>query len=44
MELEDDAVTEPNLILAYEPLKKLCERLEANKELCPVGLVINQIR
>ena len=42
MELEDDVVTEPYLILAYEPLMKLWERLESNEELCPVCLVINQ--
>lgn len=42
MELADDAVTEPNLILAYGPLMKLYKRLESNKELCPVCPVINQ--
>lgn len=36
MELEDDIVTETNLILACEPLMKLCERLESNKALCSV--------
>lgn len=41
MELEDDVVIEFNLILVYESFKKLCERLEVNKELCLVGLVIN---
>ena len=42
MELGDDAETEPNLILAYGPLMKLCKRLESDRELCPVCLVINQ--
>lgn len=42
MEPGDDAVTELNLILAYEPLRKLCKRLESDKELCPLCLVINQ--
>ena len=42
MELEDNAVTEPNLILAYGPFMKLYKRLESNKELCLVCLVINQ--
>lgn len=42
MEPGDDAVTEPNLILAYEPLRKLCKRLESDQELCPLCLVINQ--
>lgn len=42
LELEDDMGTEPNLILAVEPLMKLCERLESNKGLCPVCLAINQ--
>lgn len=44
MELEDDTMSEPNLILAYVPLTKLCKRPESNKELCPVCLGINQTR
>lgn len=42
MELEDDSVSESSPVVACEPLMKLWERLESNKELCPVCLAINQ--
>lgn len=41
MELEDNTVTKPNPILAYEPLMELCET-GIQKELCPVCFIINQ--